>query len=357
MLKGMSVPLAISLLEVVGSEKELFETSDQTLQSILRRPDMKSLSWDVRQEALRKAGKEVDFAYSHSIRCLYFSDEDYPQRLLQCDDAPVMLYVLGNCDLNASQMAGIVGTRHATPYGIEFTRNLVKDFRNSLISPVTIVSGLAYGIDVTAHQEALSQGLPTIGVVAHGLDMLYPAQHRRTAAQMVKSGGGIITEYPSSTVVHRGNFLARNRIVAGITDCLIVAESAVKGGALVTARIAADYDREVFALPGRISDRYSQGCNSLIARNCAHLCQDSQGIIELMGWPKKEDEGQQKELFTEYSPEEISVIRFLENHEDATTNFLSVNLGIPIGQLLSLMVELEFKGSVVKYPGGRYRLK
>lgn len=358
MIRGMTVSLAQNLLKLTGTEREFFRMSDAELQSLLQRRDIRSLGESVRREAMEAARRECGFIYAHSVKCLYFLDEAYPQRLLQCEDAPLILYMIGDCDLNAPYMAAIVGTRHATPYGSGFTQGIIRDFGEQLVQPVTIVSGLAYGIDVEAHRAALEQGLPTVAVVAHGLDTLYPSAHRSIAARMVREKGGIVTEYPSGTVIHRANFLARNRIVAGMSDCVIVSESAFKGGALVTARIAGEYDREVFALPGRTSDKYSEGCNELIACNRAHLADSGRRIIDLMGWRRKTDEGSvQGELFPLVSPEEEAVIEYLRIHDNATTNILSINLGMPMASLLSLMIEMEFKGLIMKYPGGRYRLK
>lgn len=357
MMKGMTVPLVKNLLDLVGTERDFFSMSDRTLRACLQLPDMRSLAAGIRREALERAHRERDFVYAHSVECLYFSDEGYPQRLLQCPDAPVMLYKLGSADLNPSRIAAVVGTRHSTVYGLDFTGRIIKDFRDRLAEKVTIVSGLAYGIDIAAHQAAQKEGLPTVAVVAHGVDTIYPSQHRGIAAKMVGNDGAIVTEYPSGTVIHRGNFLARNRIVAGMSDCVVVVESARKGGALITARLAGDYDREVFALPGRVSDKYSEGCNELIAENRACLTDGADRIIDHMGWERKAEEGVQRELFPSYSPEEEAVIAFLRQNDNVTTNNLSVAVGLPMGRLLSLLIEMEFKGIVVKLPGARYRLR
>ena len=232
-LRGITRRLAQEILNRTGSERNFFEASQQELTHRMScRSNLFAESY--RGELLETARREADFIESNSIAALYFTDPGYPSRLAECDDAPLMLYGLGECGMNARHVVSIVGTRHATPYGLDFVDRLIKDL-SLKIPDLVIVSGLAYGIDVAAHKASMKYGVPTAAVLAHGLNTIYPAVHRSVAADMVRQGGILLTDYMSQTTMHKGNFLARNRIVAGLADCLIVAESAEKGGALVTA--------------------------------------------------------------------------------------------------------------------------
>lgn len=353
-LKGIIRRHAEQLLHDIGSERRFFDLSEHELIGIC---GFKSplFSRKYRDEVLEQSHHEQQFVNAHGIRAIYFNDPAYPTRMNECDDAPILIYTMGDTDLNASHMISIVGTRRATPYGVDFVQRLVADLA-SRIEGLTIISGLAYGIDVTAHKAAIESGLPTIGVLAHGLQTLYPAAHRNLAANMVKNGSMLLTEYTSQMPVHRGNFLARNRIIAALCDCLVVAESAEKGGALVTANIASEYCRDVFALPGRTSDRFSQGCNRLISRHTAALISDADELISAMNWTCIPKEGDQGELPLELSEDETAVIRFLAEHGEGRINQMCVCLGIPVTRLMPLMLDMEFKGLVLTYPGGLYRI-
>lgn len=353
-VKGLTPALAEKILARIGEESVFFTESDRRLGTLL---GFKSriLDDDYRASVLKKAKREADFMSSHDIKGIYFNAEDYPARLKQCDDAPLMLFTLGHCDLNRAHIVSIVGTRHATPYGVDFVINLIKGLHEKLDNLV-VVSGLAYGIDITAHRAALHNNVPTAAVLAHGLNTIYPAQHRGTAVEIAKSGGALITDYMSQDNLHRGNFLARNRIIAGLCDCLVVAESAEKGGALVTARIANAYNRDVAALPGRTSDRYSAGCNKLISNHTAALIQCDDDLIELVGWTPKPSSGTQMEMQLTLSPEEESVTGYLRDTGEATVNKLCVALEIPMHKLMPLLIDMEFKNLILPYPGGKYRL-
>lgn len=354
-LKGINSALAQEILDRTGSEEAFFNASASQLGAMLGY-GIKILDDTYRAQLLEKAAREADFVAAHNIATLYFTESDYPARLTDCEDSPLMLYGAGRCGLNDRLSVGIVGTRHATPYGLDFTERLVRGLAESLEEPPVIVSGLAFGIDIAAHRAALKYGLPTVAVLAHGLNTIYPAQHRQTAAQIVRSGGMLLTDYTSADAVHKGNFIARNRIVAGMCDCLVVAESAEKGGALITARLAADYNRDVFALPGRTSDRYSAGCNHLIATSTAALVTGADDLIAAMGWKKKETQSVQKELFESLSEEEQAVVDYLTLHGDAQINQLTVALNQSAGKLMGLLIDMEFKGLVIAFPGARYRL-
>lgn len=353
-LRGITRRLAQEILSRIGSERNFFEASEQEL--TLRMACRNSLfAADYRAGLLEKAGRELDFMDSNGISAFYFTDEGYPFRLAECDDAPLLLYGLGTADLNSVHVVSVVGTRHATPYGVGFVNDLVKDL-SVKIPDVVVISGLAYGIDVAAHKASMACDVPTVGVLAHGLNTIYPAAHRSVAADMVRRGGMLVTDYMSQTPMHRGNFLARNRIVAGLADCLIVAESAEKGGALVTANIAAEYSRDVMALPGRTSDKYSRGCNKLIARNVAQLVECADDVIRAMRWTPVEAEGTQGSLPLELSPDEAAVVDYLRDADEAALDALCVKLGIPLNRLMPLLVDMEFKGLIMTYPGGKYRL-
>ena len=353
-IKGMNVTAARRLLDVLGSEEALF-TMDQREVERLTGLNAGVFGPEVRDSLLERAAKETEFVGASQIRPLFFTDKDYPGRLLECDDAPVLLYALGNANLNARHVIGIVGTRNATAYGVNFINRLVEEL-SSRIEDLLVVSGLALGCDVAAHRQAMKSGVPTAGVLAHGLDMIYPPENRNDAARMVAAGGALLTDYPRGTRPYRGNFLARNRIVAGMVDCLVVAESAADhGGALHTARIAREYNREVFALPGSTSDHYSGGCNKLIRRQVALLCERADDIIEAMGWTPLPAEGGQPQLFPDLSPEEETVMEYLRREGEGELNPMSVRIGLPVGKLIGVLMKLEMQGLILTMPGSRYR--
>jgi DNA processing protein len=307
-------------------------------------------------EVLRRAEEEILFIRKNRIIPLYVKDEAYPQRLKDCIDAPVMLYFRGNASLNAEKVISIVGTRNATNYGKEITDKLLADLSKSYPETL-VVSGLAYGIDVCAHKTALRENLPTVGVLAHGLDRIYPPSHRNIAVEMVESGG-LLTDFISRTNPDRQNFVKRNRIVAGISDCTIVVESAEKGGALITANIADSYHRDVFAVPGKATDNYSQGCNALIKYRRAALVTSADDIFREMCWMKENVPSRpaQRSLFVDLSPEEQSIADILNKTNSMQLNTLCVELDISISKLASLLFEMEMKGVVQCLPGGLYRL-
>lgn len=355
-IKGMNRLLAETLISLTGDVSAFFTLSQRELAE-LTGWDSRLFSEVERGKALMMAGEEVAFVRRKGITPLFFTDADYPQRLLECDDAPLMLYYKGCATLQAPRVVSIVGTRHATPYGKNFVETLVHDIAEACPDTL-IVSGLAYGIDVAAHRAALRYGLPTVGVLAHGLNTIYPAQHRNTAIQMLESGG-LLTEYASSQATHKGFFLARNRIVAGVADAVVVVESGVKGGSLFTATIAGDYHRDVFALPGRVGDISSMGCNELIRNNKASLLTSADDLIEAMGWASRRQQPTQASLSVqnnvELTPEEQRIMQYLATQDDAQINRMAIELNTPIATLSATLVELEFKGCVIALPGGVYR--
>ncbi|MDE6468584.1 MAG: DNA-processing protein DprA, partial [Muribaculaceae bacterium] len=309
-----------------------------------------------RAKALASARQERLFVDEHDIKALYFNEESFPERLLRCVDGPAMLYAMGHVEAAAAKHCiSIVGTRHATAYGVDFTRRLVEDLADAL-DDVLIVSGLAYGIDIAAHRAALSAGIPTAAVLAHGLNTVYPADHRNDAREILRNSGFIATEYCSWQQTHKGNFLARNRIIAGLSDLTIVVESDIKGGAMSTARIASAYNRDVMALPGRINDTYSRGCNELIANGTAALIRDASDVLALMNWTGREKPGNQKEISFEIPDRYVPVLDLLRERPDATVNDICVRLNMPFAHISALLFQMELEDYVISLPGGRYTL-
>lgn len=355
MVKGMNISVAQELTQRIGCLDRFFEASTHDLWQAVGA--QKAWCTDSERAALlARASSEEEFVLKNKVAALFYTDTDYSARLGRCDDAPALLYRLGHCNLNAAHVVAIVGTRRATAYGTGVTQRIVKDLAEQL-SDLVIVSGLAYGIDVAAHRAALACDVPTVGVVAHGLRTIYPADHRDIAARMISAGGAIVTEYPSDAQVHRGNFLARNRIVAGLSDIVIIVESDAKGGAMVTASIAQSYNREVGAIPGRITDRYSLGPNRLIHDNRAAIIRDASDIISLMNWTPIPHEGQQAALpLQNFPPEAAQIVDYLRLHPDATVNDMTHDLAQPYHILTSRLMMMEMDNLLTALPGGRFQL-
>ena len=357
--KVQATQLAVihSLIEEVGSAKELIENAGNIKDIVPEAgPRLCELLND--ESLIVNAEKEIEFIEKNNIRLICKGDKDYPYRLAECNDAPLVLHGMGNADLNAKHIVSIVGTRHASEYGKSVCENFVADLAK-FVPGTLIVSGLAYGIDVCAHRAALKAGLPTVGVLAHGLDRIYPTAHRSTAKNMIENGG-LLTEFMSGTNPFPQNFVQRNRIVAGMADATVVIESASKGGSLITASLATGYDRDCFAFPGRINDQYSQGCNELVSRNRAALITSAYDFVEAMNWEvatkKKSAEDLQTELFPDMSPEETAVMTALrENSDGLQVNQMVVQLNTPINKLLPLLFEMEMKGYIKAVAGGCYR--
>ena len=311
-------------------------------------------------EAMRRAEVELEFDMKHNIMPLTLIDEAYPERLRDVDDAPLVLFYRGNADLNQQRVINIVGTRHCTAYGQDAIMRFLGDLRQ-ICPQVLIVSGLAYGVDINAHRQALARGYETVGVLAHGLDDLYPRSHRETAVRMVTQGG-LLTEFMTQTNADKMNFVRRNRIVAGMSDACVLVESAAKGGGLITAEISQGYGRDVFAFPGRIGDVYSEGCNRLIQNNGAGLILGAEDFVKAMGWESDgqlnvvRQQGIEREMFPELSSEEQKVVKVLRAHNDLQVNLLSVQADIPIGKLTSVLFSLEMKGVIKPLAGGMYHL-
>ena len=346
---------ARNLMQVVGDEEAVFKESSRKLEAIPRLS--RRVIEEIRNpEVMRRAERELEFVDRNNLQIHFFTDRSYPQRLTQCIDAPLLLYVKGNTDLNREKTISIVGTRNATRYGEEYCREFIKEISVKL-PDILIISGLAYGVDICAHRAALHNGLPTVAVLGHGLDRIYPSLHRQTAVEMLKTGA-LLTEFPSETNPDRHNFVKRNRIVAGMADAVIVVESGVKGGSLTTADIANSYFREVFALPGRIHDKMSTGCNQLISDNQAVLLRGSEHFISHMGWEQESEPALpvQKELFQELSGDEEKVFNSLSLRGAMQVNTLAIELNIPVTELFLTLLGMEMKNIVKSLPGGMYQL-
>ncbi len=357
LVRGIGNIIAKQIIEYLGGAEPLFKEKAYALERI---PGITPrIIAEIRKpEVLRRAEKEVCFIEKNKIRALYIRDEDYPSRFRECIDSPVMLYYLGNADLNARRIVSIVGTRNATAYGREMTERMIKGLAEKY-PDILVVSGLAYGIDYAAHQAALKEHMPTVGVLAHGLDRIYPYTHKNIAIQMVENGG-LLTDFMSETNPDRQNFVKRNRIIAGISDCTIVIESANKGGALVTANIADSYHKDVLAIPGRADDVYSQGCNRLIKEKKAALIECAEDILREMCWeiplPHKPVEAIQRTFLPDLSPEQQQVVDILSQTESMQLNVLAIELNRPVSKLSVSLFDLEMNGIVRCMPGGLYRL-
>ena len=355
---GIGLTTAKRMIAAVGSASWIFKNRGK-IKEELTGLSSKTIRGLDSPDILRQCERELEYAEKNKITCLIDSDEAYPSRLRECDDAPIVLFYRGNADLNSLHIINIVGTRHATNYGRDLCESLIRDLKG-MVPDAIVVSGLAYGIDIAAHRAALRYGIETVGVLAHGLDRIYPYLHRNTAAEML-GHGGLLTEFPSGTNPDRQNFIMRNRIVAGIADATIVVESAIKGGALITASIASSYNRECFAFPGRVGDEYSEGCNDLIFRNKAAMIRSANDLVEAMNWstsPGADKKGPvQRQLFPEINEEERGIVKIMQRHPDGIQlNQLTLEAGLPVNKTSGIMFSLEMKGVVKASAGAVYRL-
>jgi len=356
LIKGIGPVLAKNLIAYLGSAEAVFKETQANLTKI---PEIGPvLSRQIAdQQVLKRAEKEIAFIQKNNIQTYFYTDKGYPYRLKECADAPVILYSKGNVDLNVLRLVGVVGTRKVTEYGKELCNSFISDL--ATLSPgTTIVSGLAYGVDICAHKAAINAVLPTIGVLGHGLDRIYPLTHRPTAIKMLEQGG-LLTEYLTETNPDRPNFVQRNRIVAGMCDALLVVESGEKGGSLITANMAQSYNRDVFAFPGRVGDEHSIGCNALIKTNKAGLIESASDFINAMGWESVAHKKQavQPSLFIDLSEEEQQVVDCLRKDDSLQLNQLAINMGIAVSKASAMLLEMEFKGIVKCLPGNVYKLR
>ncbi len=305
---------------------------------------------------IHRAEEEYEWTQQHGVRILRWGDDAYPQRLAECADAPLILYYKGTADLNQMRVINIVGTRHCTIYGQDIVRHFIDGLREICGNRMLVVSGLAYGVDIAAHRNALEKGFETVGVLAHGLDDLYPPRHRETAKRMLTQGG-LLTEYMTRTNADKMNFVRRNRIVAGMCDATVLVESAAHGGGLITCGIAQEYGREVFAFPGNINQEYSEGCNNLIRKNGATLITSAKDFAESMGWlddrrlERAQKEGIERQMFPDLSPDQQRIVETLQKTNDLQVNMLSNMTGLSVGKVAAEMFELEMKGVARSLPG------
>lgn len=358
-VQGVEAALFRNMIDKAGSASAIFENLS-SLSEIFPGISLRLKNLLSDPKIFERAQRELDFAEKHNINVICCGDENYPYRLRECDDAPIVLYSKGNADINPRYVISIVGTRRATEYGKDLCERFVEDL-SQLIPNILIVSGLAYGIDVCAHKSALSSSLPTIGVLAHGLDRIYPAPHRNVAKAMLENGG-LLTEFMSGTDSLPVNFVRRNRIVAGISDATIVIESASSGGSLITASIAHSYSRDCFAFPGRVTDANSAGCNTLIAKNRAALITSAEDFVTAMNWmplkKARKKKIEQMVLFSELSVDEENVIQKILCFPDGIQiNRLVIDTNIEINRLMSILFELEMKGLIKALAGGMYKAK
>jgi len=302
---------------------------------------------------LEKAEEEIEFIKKNDIKTSFFLDNDYPARLKPLPDAPFLIFMKGNVDLDTAKVVSIVGTRNATDYGKEICTSLVTELAERGHNPL-IVSGLAYGIDITAHKAAIKNNLPTAAVLGHGLHTLYPAVHEKEAKEIVENGA-LLSDFCINSLFEKGNFVKRNRIIAGLADATIVVESASKGGSLITADIANSYNRDVFAFPGKVTDTYSMGCNTLIKSNKAALIQSARDLEYIMGWdPLEKTQPVQKELFRELTDVEKLVFDIIKENKAINIDFLCAKAKMPMSKLSPLLLDLEFSGFIKSLPGKVY---
>jgi DNA processing protein len=352
LIDGVGDINAKKLIGACGSAQEVFNTKKSHLLKIDGVGEYIAQAV-VNHNVLKRAENEINFIQKNNIQPLFYLDKEYPQRLKQCADSPVMLYYKGNTNLNNRKVISIVGTRKATDYGKQFCAELIQHLKPH---DALIVSGLAYGIDICAHKACVKNSMSTVGVLAHGLDQLYPSQHQSTADKMLENGG-LLSDYLSGTNPDKENFPKRNRIVAGMCDAVVVVEAGITGGALITAEIANSYSRDVFALPGRIGDPYSAGCNKLIKINKAALIESYADISYLLGWQQEEVKAaKQAKLFLELTEEELILVNYLKEKGNLPIDELCYATNISMSKASGLLLNLEFNGVVKTLPGKIYQL-
>lgn len=346
-----------NILAYTGSAKDFF---DLPLGKISKIPRLSAKLAEIRKEKdlyMKEASELIYNCDKKGIRILTFSNPDFPARLKVMDDCPMVLYTKGQVNLNPGRSVAIVGTRNATEYGKNITKKIIED-----LSPyyVTIISGLAYGVDIEAHKTALANNLPTLGILGSSVDQIYPALHKTTADQMMENAGGLVSEYPPGTVMHPSNFPRRNRIISGLSDAVIVVEAAQKGGALITAEIAYSYNKEVFAVPGNLLSTYSEGCNNLIRSMKATIYTGPKDLEEALSWSKENlstSNTKTKMLdLSKYNEEEKSILNLLMEKKELEIDQIAILLNVSISSLASNLLNLEFEGLIKSLPGKKYKL-
>ncbi len=355
LLPNVGNVLAKNLIAYCGSAENVFKTSKSKLEKI---PGIgKGTAEGISSADVMKAAKEeLKFIGKYNIEPIFFTDKNYPFRLKECSDSPVLLYYKGNTDLNAEKIVGVVGTRRITDYGKEMTKKLIADLA---AQNILIVSGLAYGVDTAAHNAALEHNLQTVGVLGHGLNTIYPKQNKSTATKMIAQGG-LLSEYKSTDEMHPSNFPNRNRIVAGMCDAVVVVESAIEGGAVITANTAFSYNRDVFAFPGKANDRYSAGCNFLIKTFKAKMIEGADDLLREMNWVNKEQntkgKKQQKQLLLTLADEEQKIYNLLNEKTELAIDELADATQMNVSSLAATLLEMEMNNILVSLPGKRFKL-
>lgn len=344
---------AKSLVNIYGDAQSVFKAKKKDLENIegigtVRATSIKAF------DNFQSSEEEIAFIEKYKITPLFITDSNYPQRLLNCYDSPVLLFYRGNTDLNSSRIISIVGTRNNSDYGKAVCEKIIEDLAEE---NVLIISGLAFGIDTIAHKAALKNNLPTLGVLAHGLDRIYPSQNKSLAKQMVEHGG-LLTEFLAHTNPDKQNFPKRNRIVAGMCDAVIVIETGKKGGSLITAELGNNYNKDVFAIPGRIGDTKSEGCNYLIKNNKAALINGADDLLEMMNWKPIEKKAvkKQRELFIELSPDEKTIVDILNQQDAVHIDELYFKSGLSSSAVAAALLMLEMQGVVLSMPGKMYKM-
>lgn len=352
-VEGVGDIVAKKLINHCGSAENVFKTKPQQLESIdgIGRVLLNKLK---DKSVFEKAEKEVQFIQEENIKVLYYQNEGYPEKLKHCIDGPLVLFSSGAMNFENRKIISIVGTRQITSYGSEFCKKLMEDL--ALFDPI-IVSGFAYGVDIVAHQAAMDNGLQTIGVLAHGLNQIYPKSHKKYVAKM-EENGGFLTEFWSSSNPDKENFVRRNRIVAGMSEATIVIESAEKGGSLITAIMANDYNRDVFAVPGRTTDKYSQGCNNLIKTQRASVLTSAADLVYNLNWeleesalPARHDKPVQKQLFVSLDTDEQKIYDYLQKNGKQLLDIVALDCDFPVFRISSILLNMELKGVVRPLPG------
>jgi DNA processing protein len=346
-VEGVGDIVAKKLLTFCGNAEAVFKSKSSQLSAIDGVGSV--LTRKLKDKSVfERATAEMKFISDNNIQPLFFLDEKYPDKLKHCIDGPILLFSSGTFDLQNQKIISIVGTRQVTSYGVEFCKKLISDL--APLNPI-IVSGFAYGVDIIAHQAAMEENLQTIGVVAHGLNQIYPGTHKKYVAKMEKNGG-FMTEFWSSSNPDKENFVRRNRIVAGMSEATIVIESAEKGGSLITANCAIDYNRDVFAVPGRVSDKYSQGCNNLIKTQKANVLTSAADLIYMLNWDiEKKSKAVQKQLFVELNQDEQKVYDYLQKSGKEVMDLIAIKCGFPIFKISGILLNMELKGVIRPLPG------
>ena len=354
LVKGVGSKNAKILISYLGGVENIFKAKKSEL---LKIPGIGSLSANniVNFNDMDKVEDEIKFIEKYKIKTLFYTDNDFPYRLKQCEDSPIILFVKGEVDLNAEKIVSIVGTRDASKYGLDQCTKLVKDFKDHEHNPL-IISGYAYGIDICAHLNALKNDLPTVAILGHGLDMIYPAYHKKYVKDILKNGA-FVTEFLSNAKRDKSNFVKRNRIVAGLSDLTIVVESGEKGGSLITADIANSYNRDVFAFPGRIGDKLSVGCNKLIKTNKAALVENIKDIEYIMSWQKKEGIQTKLVMSPNLTKEEQNIYNIIKEKVSVNIDILIRETNYKSSDLSVLLLSLELQDIIAVYPGNIYKIK